>query len=119
MNILNDFFDKIFLITTSHETERHVHIKNFIKENKILIEIIFAPNKKYCTFFNYKDFWGGDRFDNNAYISLTSAYNSIFQNAIFHGYEKILILEDDIFFENDYEINFVDFIKKLQTIGNL
>lgn len=118
MNILNRYFEKVFIITTSHSDQRHEYIKKIVKKENIRCEFVFAPNKKYCVEFYNKDLWGEIRHDNSAYTSLTSSYYSIFTSSIFHGYKNILIFEDDVKFEENYEIKFQNFMKNLPSNWN-
>jgi GR25 family glycosyltransferase involved in LPS biosynthesis len=79
----------------------------------MVAEVIFAPPKRYCIHFDTEDLWGTRLIHNQAHVSLTSAYYSIFASCIYHNYENVLIVEDDIHFENDFESNLFRFMKHL------
>ena len=49
--MINNYFNKVFIITTSVKSDRYNHIKKTIKEKNIDCEIIFATNKKYCAHY--------------------------------------------------------------------
>lgn len=109
--MINNYFNKIFVITTSVETDRHNYIKKLINDRNIECEIVFAPNKRYCIHFDTMDLWGTRLIHNPAYVSLTSTYYSIFANCIFHDYENVLVMEDDIHFEDNLESGLYKFMK--------
>lgn len=111
--MINDYFNKVFVITTSVETDRRDYIKKLINDRNIECEIIFAPNKKYCINFDSVDLWGTKLLHNSAYVSLTSAYYSIFANCIYYDYEQVLIMEDDVYFEDNFESKLYKFMKHL------
>lgn len=113
MNILNKLFERIYIITTSIQTDRHSYIKRLAREENLQCDIKFAPNRKYCKDFENLDLWGGMRSDNSAYTSLTSTYYSIFSESLYHEYNNILVFEDDIKFENDYGRKIVDFMQNV------
>jgi GR25 family glycosyltransferase involved in LPS biosynthesis len=101
--MLHNYFDKIFIITTSVKNDRYDYIKKIIKDNNIDCEIIFSTNKKYCAHYETINFWGGKLINTQPYISLTSSYYSIFANCLFHDHNNVLIFEDDICFEENFD----------------
>ena len=84
MNILNQFFKKIYIISSFSTQER---IPNLVDD--INYELIIAPKKKY--------------FDDNGAFSLISANESIFLKESYLKSESFCILEDDIWFDINYK----------------
>jgi GR25 family glycosyltransferase involved in LPS biosynthesis len=101
--MIHNHFNKVFIITTSVKSDRYDYIKKTIKEKNIDCEIVFSTNKKYCAHYETINFWGGKLINTQPYISLTSAYYSIFANCLFHDYNNVLIFEDDICFEENFD----------------
>jgi hypothetical protein len=99
MNILNQFFKKIYIISSFSTQER---IPNLVDD--INYELIIAPKKKY--------------FDDNGAFSLISANESIFLKESYLKSESFCILEDDIWFDINYKekLNFF-FLRVCQMIG--
>ena len=84
MNILNQFFKKIYIISSFSTQER---IPNLVDD--INYELIISPKKKY--------------FDDNGAFSLISANESIFLKESYLKSESFCILEDDIWFDINYK----------------
>lgn len=103
MNILNEKFDRIFLITSFSTLDRMDDLISFFNKENIEFELIVSPKKKYL-----KDgiLATGNR-------SLCCSNESIFLKSKQIGYNSILIFEDDVYFENGYEELFFDFYKTL------
>lgn len=118
MNILNKCFDKIFLITTLN-SNRINYTKKHLSDNQIEFDIFVATNYELIS----KDvnwihkIWCGyeTESDYRPTVSLVSSYVSIFQKSLYEGYKNIAILEDDIFFVDDWQNNFYKFISNVDV----
>lgn len=118
MNVLNKCFDKIFLITTLN-SNRIDYVKKHLSDNQIEVDIFVATNYELIS----KDvnwihkIWCGyeQESDYRPTISLVSSYTSIFQKSLYEGYKNIAILEDDIFFVDNWQNNFDGFISNVDT----
>jgi GR25 family glycosyltransferase involved in LPS biosynthesis len=102
---LNNFFDKIFYINLDKDTERNSNILfQFMKyditnfERVSGVEFQEIPDKSYWRNFNLNAL-------NEKYIlgsmGCRASHKKIMDISIERGYNKILILEDDIFFNED------------------
>ena len=102
---LNNFFDKIFYINLDKDTERNSNILfQFMKyditnfERVSGVEFQEIPDKSYWRNFNLNAL-------NEKYIlgsmGCRASHKKIMDISIERGYNKILILEDDIFFTED------------------
>jgi len=116
MNVLNKQFNKIYLIS-SYPTQNRINdvISFFIKEN-IECELVIAPKKKY-----FKPDYN-ITLVNEGNQSLISANESIFLKESYLKSESFCIIEDDIFFDDDYIIkltNLFDFLPYDWDILNL
>lgn len=84
MNVLNEFFDRIYCVTVYDFVDRHELVKTQLKG--INFEWIFSPPAQYIT-PNAKL--------SNTEISLIMGHLSCIWNARINGYGKIAIWEDD------------------------
>lgn len=101
---LNNFFDKIYVITCLNFNDRQFHIKNHFAKNLINFEFFISVDKNVLT--------------NNGKISSTekslalSHLNCVI-NAKLNGYKSILICEDDVVFDESLNANFEKFLNVL------
>lgn len=98
MNVLNKYFDKLYLISSYPTQNRINDIVSFFKKENIECELVIAPKKKY-----FKPDYNVT-LANEGNQSLTSANESIFLKELYLQSESFCIMEDDIFFDNDYII---------------
>ena len=95
--ILNDIFDKIYVIHCVENEERMKNIEYQIKENNIDLDIFWAcylPHSYICAnslIFSNK----GRAFDNASEFNLTRNFYTIIKTSYLRGFNKILIFEDD------------------------
>jgi glycosyl transferase family 25 len=109
-NTLNSFFDHIYVISLSRATERHVHFKNELegleysvmwgKDSKELNEQQLTRSNIYNKELDIK---------NNRYnismglgaIACSWSHLLVYEDMLKNGYDKVLILEDDVVFNQD------------------
>jgi GR25 family glycosyltransferase involved in LPS biosynthesis len=119
VNIINNFFKDVYVITTSVDTERQKYIIDYLKKNDLSFEIRTAVPSHFLNNYPVKDLWNSPRITNSNEISLCLCYLSILKECIYMQKDKILILEDDIVFEKDYEIKFLNFMENVDNCWNI
>lgn len=107
MNVLNKYFNKLYLISSYPTQNRINDIVSFFKKENIECELVIAPKKKY-----FKPDYNVT-LANEGNQSLTSANESIFLKELYLQSESFCIMEDDIFFDNDYIIKFTNLFNTL------
>jgi hypothetical protein len=113
-NIINQYFDHVFVISTVENTGRQKRITDYLDSLGIKYNLRIAPPKEYfegkpCEGFIL--YWDPVAWLHPGATSLKLCYLSIFAECVYRGIDKLLILEDDIIFENDYETKFDVFMK--------
>ena len=98
---LNDFVDKVYVITEINSV-RNDYIKEHLAKHNIEYELVVAP---------YANPLKETSVCNRYMLSLIYANLSIFENAIINGYNKIAVLENDIHLVDDFEEKFSLFIE--------
>lgn len=119
MNILNSYFEKIFIISSNTSYERLEFLFPTLRDLELDFELIIAPNKQYFSEMSTTEdnLWVG-----GANKSLVSANESILLSSIINKYQSICVLEDDICFENNWEEKltlFMDNVPDMWDILNL
>lgn len=95
--ILNDIFDKIYVIHCAENEQRMKNIEFQIKENNLELEIFWAcyhPHSYICAnslMFANK----GRAFENGSEFNLTRNFYTIIKTSYLRGFNRILIFEDD------------------------
>lgn len=98
MNVLNQFFEKLYIISSVATQNRIPDLVNFLNGESIDYELIIAPKKKYFHDHNNENLWVG-----KGNFSLISANESIFLKEFYLHSKSFCILEDDISFDTDYK----------------
>lgn len=106
MNILNQIFEKIYVISSFPTQNRLNDLMQFFYSEYINYELIIATKKKYFHDYNDEKLWLG-----KGNFSLLSANESIFLKEFYIKSKTFCVLEDDIFFDKNYK-------KKLQLSFN-
>lgn len=121
MSIINSFFDKIYVISMTKNTERHDYIKSLFTDMKIYnYSFIFGPEGENI---NPKELYNQNKITQNM-ISLPNPIGTIethkmaWLDIINNNYEKCLIFEDDVFFFNNFENNLTVFLNNLTNLKN-
>jgi hypothetical protein len=110
MNILNDKFDKVFVISSHSTYHRLNNIKDKFHDLGISYELIISPDKRY-----FDDYSTIDKIEwiGSGNKSLISANESILLKSKIEKYNSICIFEDDVFFTPDYLKMLINFFKEL------
>ena len=115
MNVINKHFDKVYVITTSLETERQSYILEYLSKNNIEYNIRVSVPYKFLQDYYIKDLWNSEIITNSKNISLCLCYLSIFKECLYNKTYRVLIFEDDIIFENDYIEKFERFMSSTKN----
>jgi GR25 family glycosyltransferase involved in LPS biosynthesis len=111
MNVLNEFFQKVFVVTTLNDVERTGYIKRLFSSIGLTYEFFTAPNSFYIkNTINDYSYYPDECAPPEVY-SLLTANQSILSNCIYNNIDSVLIIEDDIKLENGWENLFLEFIK--------
>jgi hypothetical protein len=109
MNILNKYFNKLYLISSYPTQNRINDVISFFKNENIKFELVIAPKKKY-----FKPDYN-ITLANEGNQSLTSANESILLKESYIKSDSFCIIEDDIFFDTEYEIKLSKFFNQLPS----
>ena len=102
---INDFIDKIYVITVEGFTERHEHIEYQLSKHNIEAEILY----------NVKPTKGRAQMANGQYGCHLSHKRAI-KSFIDSKKDTCLILEDDVVFCENFTERFIDFYEKFQEL---
>lgn len=111
MKTLNDFFDHIYCLNLAHREDRWEDMCKTFHKHNLVVERFEAINGKPI-------FKTGLNRHAGAYGNLLSNIK-IFEDAIQKEYKSILILEDDIYLEDNINIKFWEKIDMLPQDWNL
>lgn len=100
MNILNTFYDKIFVITCYNFTERQNYIIDHFRKHNIDFEFYISTDKKLFT---------NDSLSNSEKSLINSHLNCV-KTSYIRGYKNVLICEDDLNFIDTVNESFQSFI---------
>jgi hypothetical protein len=106
-NVLNEYFEKIFIISSFDTLDRLENLIPHMHRESVLFEIVIAPKQKHLI-----SCIEGLKIGSGA-TSLISANESIIMKSKLNNYESVCVLEDDIFFVNDYSDRFDLFMKNI------
>ena len=104
------YFDHIYCIHSTFYPERLEKIKNELQRVNILDSGIFSwkiSSGDFVQYIKYNDvnyIYNPDDPNKNKLIDLCKNYAEIFEDTIINDYQKILILEDDIYFLKDLNL---------------
>ena len=104
-NILNTFFDKIYVITLHRATERHLHIEKELAG--LNYQLFYGKDKLEFTVddLKEKDIYNEElakshhRFNKPmplGMIGCSWSHRLVYEDVLAHTYKKVLILEDDV-----------------------
>ena len=97
MMYLNDFFDRIYLINLDRRVDRMNNVRLELLRNNIEYERVSAIDGTLITDLEFKPYQYV--FNHKAEMALAHTLIKVFAEALVAGYEKILVLEDDVEFE--------------------
>ena len=104
-HIMNEYFEKIFLISSYATVSRLENTLSVFKREDINVDIVIAPDKRYFGTYNSAGIWAG-----KASKSLMTANESIYLKSKIDKYSSICVFEDDVFFAEDYKKNLECFL---------
>ena len=121
MNVLNQYFEKIYVITSESTKDRIPHIKSLFEKENILFDFHYAVNYKFIDPFilnKYLDYLISINEKNTLpanlpRISCAISHLQVLRQFQYSKYKNVLILEDDIFFESNYQNKFLQFINEV------
>ena len=103
--ILNEFFDKIYVINLTRATDRQAHIRKIFKE--VDFEFFVASDKNDLDYekalkeglfdeYNAKSLSRSPQQLTLAHIACSWSHRRVYEDMLAKGYERVLIFEDDI-----------------------
>lgn len=108
--ILNEIFDKIYLINLEEDKDKLYNIKKKLKKYNIKYEIVKGINGNKLK--NIKLL----RFGNKGAVGIKKTQMKIIKDAKINNYKKILILEDDLIFKKKFVESLTKQYKELSKI---
>lgn len=121
MNSINNLFDKIFVINLKRRPDRLEHFDSQAKKYGINYEIIEAFDgdtingdfeifgKKIIPSGEYK---GLDNYMKSC-LGATISHYQVLKKSIENSYKKIMVFEDDVLFNDDFEKSLIDGVSNL------
>ena len=107
MNVLNKYFNKVYVISSYATHSRLSDLLPFLDKENIKYELIISPKKKY-----FKPDYN-ITLANEGNQSLTSANESIFLKESYLKSDSFCVIEDDVFFVDNYIDKLSILFKKL------
>jgi hypothetical protein len=104
MNVLNDLFTKVFLITINPPNDRIDYITDHLREVDLNYDLRVAFDRRFTSNINHE--WGIVYPEEQ---SLSSTYASILCESFYKRYGSIVIIEDDTQFIPTFEESFAQF----------
>lgn len=103
------FFDHIYCIHSTLYPDRISKISDELQRVGILNSGIFSWKISSGDFINHCNYdlsyyYNPEEINKNKFIDLTKNYVEIFEESIINNYQKILVLEDDIYFLKDLQL---------------
>jgi GR25 family glycosyltransferase involved in LPS biosynthesis len=103
--MLKDYFDHVYLINLKSRRDRLQHASEQCRKINLPFEVVEAINGKEHN-LKVKPYVGWDpRYWNQGAAGLVATTHFIMDDAITKGYRNILIMEDDIEFNQEFDIN--------------
>lgn len=123
-SILNDYFDHVYVVNMEHQAANRIKVSNQLQKAKINYELFSATNgyvgkplKKWNWYkdqplgnlkrypqLNEREISRGKKFIESAgAVGYIYTYLRILKDAKARGFERILILEDDVILANNFE----------------
>ena len=123
MNVFNKYFDKICVITASEHKNRIEYIKKYFAKENIKFDFLHAVNAKFLHeslldhYYNYINAHNiKDPMNTSLYrVSATISHLQALRQLEYSDYDNILIFEDDVIFEENYQNNLELFMNNIPT----
>lgn len=115
--MLNNYFDKIYLLNLIKRKDRRDKIIPKLNILNINVDVFNAIDSSIIEdiFDRYKSSTKQFRFKNKNYFACALSHINIIKNAYDNGYEKILIIEDDILIRKTINSDIVDYMTQIPT----
>ena len=113
MSIVNNFFDKVYVLSIKRLTKRQEHIKKHFKERNIEFEFVFGFDKDTLNMNEY-NINKKKKLDSFQIANILS-HKCVWEEILKNNYENCLICEDDVFLPDFFENKFSQFIKNLDN----
>lgn len=121
MNVLNQYFDKIYVITSYFHKARIEYIKELFHKENIKFDFHYAVHPDFLdeyplhAYLKYlKDNNQSDTLPSSKYrISASISHLQVLRQFQYSNYKNVLIFEDDVTFENDYQNKLLNFMNSL------
>lgn len=108
--ILNSYFNKIYILTIPRATERHAQINEAL--NGLSFEFFYGIDKKDLNkedLISKKNYCEKKSIENSRYykpmklgeIACSLGHKMIYEDVLKNNYTKVLVLEDDVFFNHN------------------
>lgn len=115
MNIINELFERVFVITCEKSLYRLQDLLPTLNNNNIVYEVIVAPRERHFTACHTNFMMDQDvqnpLLASRGNSSLISANESVFLKCKYKNIKRFCIIEDDILFRPGY----TDFLQKIQN----
>ena len=113
MNLYKKIYDKCFYINLERSVSRKEYMEKTLNENNIIFERITAIDGNSIKenienpYNYYKKYW------NKYALGLNKTFLNIMEKAKASNYDNILVFEDYIVFENNFNENLTNFFNQL------
>ena len=112
-NIINQYFSNVYVISTVDDTGRQSRVMQYLDNLGVQYNLRIAPHTNFLNGVLCDEFvhsWDSQSYTHVGAMSLRLCYLSIFAECIYTNKSKILILEDDVLFEEGFDTNFKNFM---------
>lgn len=118
MNVLNQYFDKVYVITSYFHKPRINYINDLFKKENINFDFHYAVHPDFLddshieSYLNYlKNNNQIDTLPTSKYrISAAISHLQVLRQFQYSSYKNVLIFEDDVSFESDYQSKISSFM---------
>jgi len=121
-NLLNSFFEKVYVITLKRATDRHTHVKKeltglnyslFYGQDKLEFDVKELERKNIYNADLAKKYHRYGKPMPAGMIGCSWSHKLIYEDVIKNNYQKVLILEDDIIINKQAITQFASALKEL------
>jgi len=111
MNVLNQYFDKVYVITAEQHSLRIDYIKELFKKENIIFDFHYAVDANYLNKQILQDYVDYMKSINTIpvvppsmyCISATISHLQVLNSFKYSDYSNVLIFEDDVYFTENYQ----------------
>lgn len=121
MNVLNQYFDKIYVITSYFHKNRIKYINELFTKENIKFDFHYAVHPDFLDnnlteeYLKYlKDINQKDTLPTSKYrVSATISHLQVLRQFQYSNYKNVLVFEDDVSFECNYQKKLINFINNV------